>query len=339
MNIEGLVQAGQFQVPNLKDTASKIRGKSSLTQADIGAIADCIIKTENALSTLKSLLAGIDSPTWFPFIRVGYPEEDPPLVADDNGLRLRGDALITGTIEASAFNISQPVVVGLVLTNNSPSAGKVAWSACTVVYQGVEYAITGNNSISPLIWWVVGNSTFTAGDSFTPASNIFLIATNTGGVADTAWNKIANQGVQRSNFMGMFLEGFIPLAPTEMTVNLGSTGGANLLTFSGAGVLLSISGYVKTAPGGANPTLSILGTVDGVGPGGFGFTIYDGGTTFTRRIHMIKQQGSGDGSNIGDYFSVYLGLSFLSELTIDVNTFPTTGTGEIYISAWVAQKV
>lgn len=339
MNTEGLVQAEQFQVPNLKDTAAKIRGKSSLTQADIGAIADCIIKTENALSTLKSLLAGIDSPTWFPFIRVGYPEEDPPLVADDNGLRLRGDALVTGTIEASAFNISQPVVVDLVLTNNSPTSGKVAWSSCTVVYQGVEYAITGNNSISPLIWWVVGAGTFTAGASFTPASNIFLIATNTGGTADTAWNKIANQGVQRDNFMGMFLEGFNlqPILEEEFDMSVAEV--VDIIDeTSQAGVLIAISLYVKTSMG-SSPSLSIsVPNVDGE-VSTFSFVVYPNATTFGRNVQMLKQHGSGDGSTAGDYFTIPIGITFLSQLKVTVSTGGGTGTGEVYVGVLYATRI
>lgn len=339
MNTEGLVQAGQFQVPNLKDTAAKIRGKSSLTQADIGAIADCIIKTENALSTLKSLLAGIDSPTWFPFIRVGYPEEDPPLVADDNGLRIRGNALVTGTIEASAFNISQPVVVDLVLTNNSPTAGKVAWSSCTVVYQGVEYAITGNNSIEPLIWWVVGAGTFTAGASFTPASDIFLIATNTGGTADTAWNKVANQGIQRSNFMGLFLEGFKIQPPQEVTINLNTLGDTNVIDLtSQAGVLLSIAVYVKTGTG-STPSLQVyVDAVDGVPGAGWLLNVYELTTTFSRKVHMAKQFGDGDGSTAGHYFSVDIGFSYLNSIKI-IASCAGAGTGEVYVAATYALKI
>lgn len=337
-NIDGLLKAAQLQVPNLKDTAARIRSKTSLGQADISALADCLIKAENAVATIKTILAGFDTPTWLPYVRIGYPESDPPIVADDSGVRIRGDALITGTVEASAFNISQPVVVDLTLTNNSPTAGKVAWSACTVVYQGVKYSITGNNTIESLIWWVTGASTFTAGASFTPASNIFLIATNTGGTADTAWNKVANQGVQRENFMGAFLEGFIPLALEEVTVDLAGTSTTLVNHSGGAGILLSLSGYVKTATG-ASPYLTITVTdVDGV-VGAYTLKPYENSTIFTRKVHMQKQHGSGDGSNVGDYFSIYIGLSYLDSIQIDVNTFPDTGTGEIYIAAWRANKV
>ncbi len=88
-------------------------------------------------------------------------------------------------------------ITNLTLTNNSPSAGDISWSACQVFYNGNEYNISSGSTADQFVAWTVGNSSFTGltNNQWQAAINIFLIATNTVGVADTAWNKIASAGV------------------------------------------------------------------------------------------------------------------------------------------------
>lgn len=82
-------------------------------------------------------------------------------------------------------------VVGLTVTNNSPGGGQIAWSACTVYYNGAAYSIAaGNSSTNQFVWWVVGASTFSSGNTFTPGPTIFPILTNTAGTSDLTWNKV-----------------------------------------------------------------------------------------------------------------------------------------------------
>ena len=90
-------------------------------------------------------------------------------------------------------------VVGLTLTNNSPGAGNLAWSACTVYYNGTAYSIAAGNTGATgdqQIYWTVGNGTFSHANRFAPTINVFGIATNVFGVGDTTWNKIGSLGVQ-----------------------------------------------------------------------------------------------------------------------------------------------
>lgn len=337
--LQAFYNAAVMEVPNLKSVASNLRGKSSLTQQDIAGIADCLSRTETTLAQVKQVLMSLDVPTWLPFVRIGYPEENPPFIADDAGVRIRGNALISGTVEASAFNISQPFVAGLTLTNSSPTATAVTWSACTITYQGTEYNISGGNTTDRFIWWVAGASTFSSGASFTPSTAVFLILTNTSGTGDTAWNKLAYGGVQRSNFMGPFLEGFKLEAWDELTVDTSVSGLVDLINITGeAGVLLSLSVYAKDTLGGTPAITLVMADVDGEVPG-FQLVVYGNATTFDYHVHMAKQQGSGDGSTAGDYFTVALNLSYLNSVRVRVNRGGGTGTGEIYIAALRATRI
>lgn len=107
-----------------------------------------------------------------------------------------------GSVTAIKLNVGDIFVDGLTLTNNSPGAGQVAWSACTVYYQGLSHAITGGNMATTdkyLIWQDTSPSAFSSVVSYTPDKHTFLIATNTGGTGDTAWNKVAQSHVQTAN--------------------------------------------------------------------------------------------------------------------------------------------
>jgi hypothetical protein len=118
-----------------------------------------------------------------------------------NSGTLSAGRIAAGSIDATKVNIRQILVGGLTLTNNSPSAGNIAWSSCTVYYDGSAYAVSSGNTTSGhgFVYWTVGSGTFTEAATFTPGSTTFLIATNTAGAADVAWNKLASGGVVASH--------------------------------------------------------------------------------------------------------------------------------------------
>lgn len=45
------------------------------------------------------------------------------------------------------------------ITDNSPSAGYIAWAGCRIVYKGVDYAIEDGNTASAYVWWDFDNPT------------------------------------------------------------------------------------------------------------------------------------------------------------------------------------
>ena len=49
--------------------------------------------------------------------------------------------------------------MALVITNNSPSAGYVAWTGMVVTYKGVDHNINNDNSNKKYIWWDLDNPT------------------------------------------------------------------------------------------------------------------------------------------------------------------------------------
>ncbi|RLA02468.1 MAG: hypothetical protein DRQ47_06765, partial [Gammaproteobacteria bacterium] len=109
-------------------------------------------------------------------------------------------------ITASKIFTKIPVLHGLTLTNNSPSAGYVAWNAHKVYYNGVEYDINAGNTNSYYIYWKDLAGAGSAGGTYSasndhPGDNEatwkpgedFIIAINDSGSAQEAWNAIANQ--------------------------------------------------------------------------------------------------------------------------------------------------
>lgn len=105
-------------------------------------------------------------------------------------------------VSASKIFTKIPVIQGLSLTDNSPAAGRVAWSACTVYYNGVAYSIAAGNTAASdqkYIYWKDLAATF-ATSATHPASiagwvpgEDFVIGVNIGGIGQQAWNAIANQ--------------------------------------------------------------------------------------------------------------------------------------------------
>ncbi len=85
------------------------------------------------------------------------------------------------------------ILSGAAWTNNSPSAGYIAWNAHTLVHNGVSYAIAAGNTNQLYVYWV-----FPEGSYFTSATHLsmgttgFMVATNVVGVAQLVWNSSAN---------------------------------------------------------------------------------------------------------------------------------------------------
>lgn len=56
-------------------------------------------------------------------------------------------------IHTSDFNTATHMFDGYVITNNSPTAGSVAWSDLNITYKGTTYAIKNGNTPKKYIWW------------------------------------------------------------------------------------------------------------------------------------------------------------------------------------------
>lgn len=103
-------------------------------------------------------------------------------------------AITTGKIAAGAVTTTKLTIYsifidGLSITDNSPSAGYVSWSACTLQYEGTSYSISSGNTNLKYIYWDKPNTTFSASNT-KPSwqADRYMIAINEGGTHTIVWN-------------------------------------------------------------------------------------------------------------------------------------------------------
>lgn len=88
-------------------------------------------------------------------------------------------------VNSNELNLAHPLLDGYTFTDNSPSAGYVAWTGCNVVYKGTAYAITDGNTNKKYIYWQFSGTktAFVTSDTIpTLADDDCLIAVNSSGV-------------------------------------------------------------------------------------------------------------------------------------------------------------
>ncbi len=108
-----------------------------------------------------------------------------------------GGKIYTHSIEADRLNIARHLIAGATWTDNSPSAGYVAWSGAKVTYGGNTYTITNGNSKKAYIWWDFSLSTTTFQASATRptlADEDFIVAYNDSGTHILIWNSTLIDG-------------------------------------------------------------------------------------------------------------------------------------------------
>lgn len=223
-------------------------------------------------------------------------------------------------------------VVGLAFQNNTPAGGQISWSACTVYYNGTAYPIAaGTSGTDALIWWNVGDASFSSGNSFTPSPTTFPILTNVAGTADSTWSKVGAASIQESQVLGGFLPpGYQIQTPSTASVN--ASGTTTLLNYTGAGALLTVfalTNSFKTA-GGATIQITVDGQpsqtinlTDGGGAGADGFS--------TQANAMAVDGGSVVSNSTGIVLGFYTTFKVSILVTITVTSYTsgalTTGTG------------
>jgi len=133
-----------------------------------------------------------------------------------------------GLLSVQRLNVTGIFMQGFTWTDNSPAAGRVAWSAGTLQYDGVTYSISsGNTATSSLkyIYWQKGtsNTTFQASASFpTLGNDDFLIATNVGGVHDmAASNSSATDSIPGTALSAIIADDITTGTLTAITINGG----------------------------------------------------------------------------------------------------------------------
>lgn len=238
--------------------------------------------------------------------------------------------LLAASITANKFNTKQLIVAGLTITNNSPTAGKIAWSSFQIFYDGTAYTISSGNTASVndvQVYWTVGGTTVTSAPSFVPAKTIFGIMTNTGGIGDEVWDKLALSGVQEDNLAFGLVSGV--QIRDDAAVGYGITGGnavINLLTLSASeGVLLTVGLNVQQQAIGASPSIALRVKVDA-------FSAVDipimTSNNFTEAFSTLSQVVNGTGAVSGDYISRLYGFGFSDALVVDLVFTGTAGAAD-----------
>jgi hypothetical protein len=170
---------------------------------------------------------------------------------------LNAARIAAAALDATKLNIRQIIVAGMTLTNNSPSANKIAWSACSVYYDGTAYSVSSGNSganTEQYVYWTVGGGSFTSAASFTPSATVFLIATNAGGVADVAWNKIAAGGIVSSHMnLASLLDGPNGTLSVSGLVLTDNSPGAGSVAWTASTVVYKGVTYAVSSGNTANP--------------------------------------------------------------------------------------
>lgn len=277
-----------------------------------------------------------------------------------------------GSITPSMLSTSGLIIPNLILTNNSPSAGKIAWNSFTIYFGGSAYSISSGSTSSTSdtqIYWNVGDTSLTSAATFTPQLNRYLIATNSGGTADTAWDKLGTTSVQRAHMAVPFLEGFqIQIPSKSVTSNIVWTlngpliQAGNLLTVNQEVVLLSMriivdTPYTQTSATNATGTKNLVVAITCDASSTAYIDLFDTipsvvGTTsatqaFNESAMCYQTNVFGDGKTAGDWVAIQFGISCLKSLSIDFGAIASTTansdalllSGSIRIAIGYALKV
>lgn len=72
---------------------------------------------------------------------------------------------LDGKYSSVDMNLAWHMIDGFSFANNSPTAGKIAWTGCNIVYKGTNHAITNGNTDKKYVCWILSSPTiFTVGD-------------------------------------------------------------------------------------------------------------------------------------------------------------------------------
>jgi len=167
-----------------------------------------------------------------------------------SGLNIQSSDINDFEITASKIFTKIPILESDSWTNNSPSAGYVAWNRHTIYCNGAGYTIAAGNTNLKYIYWVNGATSYTASNTNpTLTDDDFIIAVNIDGAHDLAWNAIANEIIGSAYIQ--------KLAVNDQHVGSLSADKIDTGTLSG---ILIIGNTIKTAASGR----SVIITSDGI---------------------------------------------------------------------------
>ena len=255
-----------------------------------------------------------------------------------NAGTLSVDRLLAASIAASKLTIKKVIPVDLVLTDDDPGAGSVAWAECKIYWDGVEKTISAGNTDKKLIYWTTGGTSFTGADSVAPAANIFVIATNDDGASDEVWDKVGNKSVQEANLAFTLPGGYMPQQSGGTNFDLAVNDSGTIIDESDRGYLLHVGFEISETADAGNTDLDITITVDGGAP--VTERIISGQANwFGIKPLAVNQTGTPSGGVNEDTLTLSYGIPYETSLKVEWEVSGATVTdGEMIVRLWRALK-
>jgi hypothetical protein len=88
-------------------------------------------------------------------------------------------------ITSEMLNLARPILDGFTISDNSPSAGSIAWADCNIVYKGTKHTITNGTTNLKYVYWTLATTPTTFKTSATKPTltdDDILISINDGGI-------------------------------------------------------------------------------------------------------------------------------------------------------------
>jgi len=189
--LDGAITAAKTSIAAINPVDGEINAnKIGTLQLDDNAVTNAEI-LDDAVNAAKLAVAAIDGTTG-------------DIVADHivaNMLQtdcVISDKILAGSVTANKLTVYNFMLSAGSFSNNSPSAGKISWTGCKVVYNGTEYDIDNDDCLTTdkhIYWQLASPTVFSASDTL-PAlgNNDFLVAFNNTGTALYVWNSTIVNG-------------------------------------------------------------------------------------------------------------------------------------------------
>jgi len=123
-------------------------------------------------------------------------------------------------------------------TDNSPSGGSIAWNSHTLVYGGASYTISAGSTSNTYVYWTGGTTYQTSNTNPALADGQFMIATNTSGAHDLAWNALANAVIGSAYIQNLAVTNAKILEMTADKIRT-ATLSAQTITLAGSAIIRS----------------------------------------------------------------------------------------------------
>jgi phage minor structural protein len=239
--------------------------------------------------------------------------------------------LANAAVDATKLDTKTVILLGDTWTDNSPTAGSVAWNQHKLYYAGFENVITAGNTALKYIYWDGAANAYSASATEPElAEGQFIIAVNNGGLHDIVWNKGYGRKFIGSAFIG---DAAIKSAHIEelavLSAHIASLD-ANKINVTDLTALSSEDSYTQMKGDGVR-VYDSAGNL--VGHLGYYETLSDQIATFGRPSPAYKSDGSQVASGVPRYEAGLFGQGIMVEeattniLTANQSSVETDITG------------